>query len=491
MDPEAFDYYAGDRSRCGEPLVGGCDGRAGGAACGDLIRISIAVEAGAIAAISVDASGCAAARAAAAATAELLAGAPILAAARIGPEQIESELGGLSPVGAHAADLAAEATHRALGAAVMGPAGDGALPGGPQSGLLAAPPSLGERVLVAMSGGVDSAVAASVEAAAGAEVVAVTLELWSDPANDGERSCCSADAVKLARSVAHGMALPHLTVDLRESFARGVVAPFLAGYGAGETPNPCIRCNGEVRIAPMVSLAERLGCAGLATGHYARLSRDADGPLLDAAADPAKDQAYMLAGLPPEVLGKLRFPLGAMEKSEVRALARERGIAVADRRESQDLCFLSGVGKAGFLERHGGIGEREGAIVDLEGTRLGSHGGHHLFTVGQRKGIGVAASEPLYVISTDAATNRVVVGPREALLVDRVELRELVLHRDAASVDAAKLRYHAPLRSCRLEPNGSAATATITLAESVARPAPGQTAVLFEGERIIGKGTIA
>lgn len=490
MDPEAFDYYASDRSRFGEAFDGGHCGSAGGAACGDLIRVSIALEDGAIGAVSVDGTGCAAARAAAAAVGELLESATVLDAARISQDSVAAELGGLSPVGAHAADLAAEATHRALGAAVM--ALDPTCAGAADvQRALAPPPPDRDRVLVAMSGGVDSAVAASVEAADGAEVVAVTLELWSDPANDGERSCCSADAVKLARSVAHGMGLPHLTVDLREPFARGVVAPFLDGYAAGETPNPCIRCNGEVRIAPMVDLAVRLGCVGLATGHYARVATTAGGPLLAPAADPAKDQTYMLAGLSPEVVGRLRFPLGEMDKIEVRALARERGIGVADRRESQDLCFLSGVGKGAFLHRHGDISEREGEIVDLDGKRLGSHRGHHLFTVGQRRGIGVAAAEPQYVISTDAATNKVVIGPREALLTDRVSLTELSLHRSADAVDAAKLRYHAPLRACRLRPNGTGTTATIELAEPTARPAPGQTAVLYRGEQIIGKATIA
>ena len=371
--------------------------------------------------VRFEASGCAAARAAAAATAELLDGASLREAGLLDAAAIAAELGGLSAVGAHAADLAAEAAHRALGAAVAG-----------AEGAILAPPGDGrERVLVAVSGGVDSAVAALREREAGAEVLAVTLELWSDPANDGERSCCSADAVRVARSVAQAQGIPHLTVDLRDRFRAGVVEPFLAGYAAGETPNPCIRCNGRVRIEPMVRIAERLGATGLATGHYARTRDDGSGALLTAAADPGKDQTYMLAGLPPAVLARLRFPLGGLTKPEVRAIAAAAGLAVADKAESQDLCFLAGVGKAGFLARHGGLDDREGEVVDTAGNVVGRHPGHHRFTVGQRRGLGIAAPEPLYVLGTDAATNRVVVGGEADLDTRRVRIRDATLHRPA------------------------------------------------------------
>ena len=212
-----------------------------------------------------------------------------------------------------------------------------------------------------MSGGVDSAVAALLAARAGREAVCVTLELWRDPANDAEASCCSAHAVRLARGVAHRMGLPHLTLDLREAFAAGVVAPFLADHAAGLTPNPCVRCNGDVRLDAMLAFADRLGAAELATGHYARVTADG---LLRVAADPAKDQSYMLAALAPASLARLRFPLGELTKPEVRELARAAGMPVADKRESQDLCFLAGTGKAAFLARHGGLGARPGAILD-------------------------------------------------------------------------------------------------------------------------------
>src|SRR4051794_4945692 len=232
-----------------------------------------------------------------------------------------------------------------------------------------------------MSGGVDSAVAAL---RADGQVVAVTLELWRDPENDGERSCCSADAVRGARALAHRMGLPHLTLDLRDGFRAGVVDPWLDGHAAGQTPNPCVRCNGEVRLDAMLDLADRVGAATLTTGHYAR--RTPDG-LLRLAADPAKDQAYMLAGLSRASLGRLRFPLGDLTKPQVRAIAAEHDLPVASKPDSQDLCFLAGTGRAAFLARHGDLGERPGDIVDAGGRVLGRHRGAHHFTVGQRRGL--------------------------------------------------------------------------------------------------------
>ena len=486
MDATAFEAYLDDSSRRGEPLTGSARGSAGGAACGDLIAISLRLDEGRAADVRFEASGCAAARAAAAATAELLDGAGLREAGLLDAAAIAAELGGLSAVGAHAADLAAEAAHRALGAAVASAEG----------GILAPPGDGRERVLVAVSGGVDSAVAALREREAGADVFAVTLELWSDPANDGERSCCSADAVRVARSVAQAQGIPHLTVDLRDRFRAGVVEPFLAGYAAGETPNPCIRCNGRIRIEPMVRIAEQLGATGLATGHYARTRDDGSGALLTAAADPGKDQTYMLAGLPPAVLARLRFPLGGLTKPEVRAIAAAAGLAVADKAESQDLCFLAGVGKAGFLARHGGLDDREGEVVDTAGNVVGRHSGHHRFTVGQRRGLGIAAPEPLYVLGTDATTNRVVVGGEADLDTRRVRIRDATLHRPGARVGAVKLRYRSRPLACRIggpEAPGPGRHDRLDLElEAPARgPAPGQTAVLCDGDLVVGHGTIA
>ena len=338
-----------------------------------------------------------------------------------------------------------------------------------------------------MSGGVDSAVAALLAARAGREAVCVTLELWRDPANDAEASCCSAHAVRLARGVAHRMGLPHLTLDLREAFAAGVVAPFLADHAAGLTPNPCVRCNGNVRLDAMLAFADRLGAAELATGHYARVTADG---LLRVAADPAKDQSYMLAALAPASLARLRFPLGELTKPEVRELARAAGLPVADKRESQDLCFLAGTGKAAFLARHGGLGARPGAILDRAGRTVGRHRGQHHFTVGQRKGVGVAAAEPLYVLGKDAAANTVTVGPRTALGTAEVAVRDAVLHRPGAEVDRVKLRYRTRPLGCRVEPAPDGRL-TLRLAEPADGAAPGQVACLMRGDVVVGHGVIA
>jgi tRNA-specific 2-thiouridylase len=317
--------------------------------------------------------------------------------------------------------------------------------------------------------------------------VAVTLELWADPENDAEASCCSAVAVRTARSLAHRMGLPHLTLDLREEFRAGVVDPFLAGYAAGETPNPCIRCNGHVRLDAMLELADRLGAADLATGHYAR--RTPDG-LLRAAADPAKDQAYMLSALAPASLARLRFPLGELTKPQVRALAAEAELPVASKAESMDLCFLAGTGKAAFLARHGALRDAPGEIVDSRGAVLGAHRGHHHFTVGQRKGLGVPAAEPLYVLRTDPGSNRVVVGTREQLATRRVRVRGARLHRPASEVDAVRLRYHSRAVPCRVAERARGRL-ELELAEDFHGAAPGQAACLLRGDVIVGWGTIA
>ncbi|HEX6585863.1 MAG TPA: tRNA 2-thiouridine(34) synthase MnmA [Solirubrobacterales bacterium] len=478
MDREALEGYLADESRRGPAPEGAFNGSAGGAPCGDLVRISLLAGGGRIERVSFDAEGCAASSAAAAAIAELVDGASILDAARIGPKRIEAALGGLAPTHRHAAVLAADALHRALSAL----AGSG--------GRIADAPSGRERVLVALSGGVDSAVAALREREDGREVVAVTLKLWTDRRTDGERSCCSPEAVLGARRVAHSLGLPHLTLDLEDRFRAGVVEPFLRGYGEGRTPNPCVVCNGELRIDAMIGLADRLGASGLATGHYARIADDGGGPLLARAEDGSKDQTYMLSGLAPASLARLRFPLGGLTKPEVRMIAERAGLEVAGRAESQDLCFLAGQGKREFLRRHAGLDDRPGDVVDRSGRKLGGHRGHHNFTVGQRRGLGLAAGEPLYVLGTDADRNRVVAGTREELATRRVRIRGTTLHRDAGRVNGVRLRYHAPERACRLEPGERPDEAMVALAEPVERAAPGQIACLMDGDLVVGHGTI-
>ncbi len=480
MSGDLLTEYASDASREGDPAEGAFTGSAGGAPCGDLVRISLAVDDGRVRDVTFGAEGCAAARAAAAATAELVEGAEVLRVAGIGSADIDEAIGGLSRLGRHAPDLAADALHRALGAAAS-------------RGMVLAPaPASGERVLVALSGGVDSAVAALLERDRGAEVATVTLKLWADRHNDGARSCCSPQAVLGARGLAHAMGLPHLTLDLTAAFRDAVVDPFVAGYAAGRTPNPCVACNGELRLDAMAALAGRLGASALATGHYARLFDDGEGPLLAAPADAAKDQTYMLSGVAPATLGRLRFPLAGLEKPQVRELAAAAGLSVATKRESQDLCFLAGEGKRAFLGRHGGLADRAGDVVDSRGRQLARHRGHHQFTIGQRRGVGVAAGRPLYVLDTDAASNRVVVGPREELARTTVRLAGVTLHRPGGRVDRVKLRYRSHPIACSLAPvpAGRHQRLDVDLEDAAYGVAPGQTACLMDGDLVVGRGTI-
>lgn len=489
MSREIFEAYLRNEARRGPAPAGAFTGAAGGAACGDLSRISLVLEEGRIGGVSFDAEGCGATRAATAAVAEMVEGEAVVEAARIGAAEVEAAIGGLTPAKRHAAQLAADALHRALAAAAA--SSERLAPDEPAKPASGSDPR--ECVLVAMSGGVDSAVAALLERERGAEVLGVTLKLWADPETDGAKACCSPEAVLGARAVAHSLGIPHLTLDLEEEFRRRVVGTFLAGYAAGATPNPCIVCNGEVRIAAMLDLAERLGAERLVTGHYARIVDDGAGPLLAAAADRAKDQSYMLAALPPALLERLAFPLTEMSKREVREVAARHGLAVARKPESQDLCFLAGQGKRGFLRRHAGLGDREGAVLDRSGRALGRHPGHHNFTVGQRRGIGVSLNEPAYVLATDAAANTITVGSRDELAVRTVRVRDAVLHRDGARVDAVKLRYRsaavpATVPAAEMGPH---AELEVELAEAFDAAAPGQAAVLLCGEAIVGHGTIA
>jgi tRNA-specific 2-thiouridylase len=473
MDSLAFEHHLTSPQGEGHTPADAFTVTFGGGECCDEVTFSLQTDGIRVTDAGFSANGCGASHAAASAAVTLVRGAPLIDAARVGADDIAAELGGLSPGKHHAASVAADALARALGAAVRA------------RGRLAPSAS---RTLVAMSGGVDSSVAALLCQRSG-EAFAVTLELWTDTENDAVKSCCSTSAVSQARALAHRLGLPHFTLDLRAEFRSGVVEPFMSSYAAGETPNPCVGCNGHVRLDAMLDLATRLGCATLATGHYARVQ---DG-LLKLAADPAKDQTYMLAALAPESLARMRFPLGDYEKPQVREIAAEAGLPVASKVDSQDLCFLAGTSRARFLERHGAITPRSGEVVDTAGEVLGRHGGHELFTVGQRRGLGVYSTEPLFVIDKDAATNRVVVGSHERLLTDRVRVRGARLHRDGAQVDRVKLRYRSPALSARIcdsPPAGHHRELMLELDEPVAGAAPGQLACLMDGELIVGWGTI-
>ena len=340
-----------------------------------------------------------------------------------------------------------------------------------------------DRVAVAMSGGVDSAVALL---RAGPGAIGVTLRLWIDPAApDSERACCSPEAVIAARDTCHALGLPHVTLDLRDEFRRAVVAPFVRGYARGETPNPCTRCNGSFRFAELLAFADRAGASRLATGHYARIVDHRSRRLLARARDPEKDQTYMLARLDPRFLDRIWFPLGEQTKDETRAEAARAGLAVARRTESQEACFLGGGDYRDFISRHG-VADAEGEIVDEQGRQLGRHGGFWRFTTGQRRGLGVSAAEPLYVLRTDPGANTVVVGPCESLAVETISARgRLYVRVNRAEV---KWRYRSPA-----VPAAVAETEhgfRLELEAPAYGVAAGQTAVLYDDGVVVGAGLL-
>jgi tRNA-uridine 2-sulfurtransferase len=340
------------------------------------------------------------------------------------------------------------------------------------------------RTAVAMSGGVDSAVALL---RAAPQAVGVTLRLWLDPDGpDADRACCSPEAVIAARETCHRLGLPHVTLDLREEFRRAVVAPFIRGYARGETPNPCIRCNGAFRFAELLAFARRAGCDRLATGHYARIREHRGRVLLHRAADSQKDQSYMLARLDPKHLDDIWFPLGEQDKEATRDEAERAGLAVARRAESQEACFLAGDDYRAFLGRHG-LTPRVGDVVDEQGNVLGTHDGSWRFTAGQRKGIGVSAAHPLYVLDSDAQANAVVVGPLESLARYRVAASGR-LWVDVERADA-KLRYRSPALAAHVSPRPGGFD--LELDEPAFGVARGQAAVLYEGDAVVGCGVVS
>jgi tRNA-specific 2-thiouridylase len=345
-----------------------------------------------------------------------------------------------------------------------------------------APANAGRRA-VAMSGGVDSAVALL---AAGEGSVGVTLRLWVDPnAAGSERVCCSPAAVIAARETCHRLGTPHVTLDLREEFRRRVVQPFTEGYARGETPNPCSRCNGAFRFDELLLFAERIGASRLATGHYARIVEHEGRLAIARAADLAKDQSYMLATLDPGVLSRLWFPLGDQTKDETRAQADAAGLAVARRPESQEACFLGGDDYRAFLERSG-LETASGPLVDEHGTELGRHDGFWRFTPGQRRGLGIAAAEPLYAVETKPLTNTVVVGPRSALARRRVSVQGRLDTR-VPRVEA-KLRHRSPAVDATLVETDRGFE--LLLDEPAFGVASGQTAVVYADGAIVGAGVI-
>lgn len=339
------------------------------------------------------------------------------------------------------------------------------------------------RIAVAMSGGVDSSVAAMLLADEGHEVVGVTMKIWDDS------RCCSIDDAGDARRVAARLGIPHFTLDAREAFEERVIAPFLAACRQGLTPSPCVLCNRKVKFSWLAQRARMLGCQALATGHYARIEPGADGlPRLLQGLDASKDQSYFVVPQSLEDLAFLRFPLGGRSKLEIRELAQERGLPVAHKPDSQDLCFLPPGGLLPFLAQH--LEEEPGEVVDLSGKVLGRHRGLATVTLGQRKGLGIASAQPLHVVRKDPKANRVVLGPRDALQNRAFRVSGLVwLEPGAAQGElAVKTRSTGALTPCRVRYEGG--TARVELAAPQFAVTPGQLAVFYAGRLVAGAGWI-
>jgi len=353
------------------------------------------------------------------------------------------------------------------------------------------------RVLAAMSGGVDSGVAAALLAEAGHTVTGVTLKLWcygKSPVSP--RACCTLDAIADARGVAQKMGFPHFVVEAEDVFRTRVLQPFLDDYAAGRTPYPCALCNQHLKFGDLVSRMELIGADALATGHYARIETLPDGSsALLRAVDRSKDQSYALALIPYPVLSRVRFPLGALEKDQVREHGRRLGLTLWDKPESMDLCFVPDGDYAGFMSKNLGEtrGTAPGPFVDREGRRLGTHRGVVHYTVGQRRGLGIAAAEALYVLAVEPERNAVVVGPRRAL-----ESPGLVTGpgnwlcatppADGTRVEVMIRSHHRPAAATLRRRSGGSAELRFETPQSAVTP--GQLCVMYDGDRVLGGATI-
>lgn len=347
-----------------------------------------------------------------------------------------------------------------------------------------------KRVVVAMSGGVDSSLAAALLKKAGYDVIGVTMQIWPADAPDKEGGCCGTEAVESAKRVAYQLGIPHFVMNFRDIFAQQVIADFCQEYARGRTPNPCVRCNHYIKFGSLMERAKWLDADLLATGHYARIETSPQGCRLLKAVDRSKDQSYFLYTLGQQELSHLLFPLGDMLKTEVRKMAAKLGLPSADRRESQDICFIPDNDYRSFVARH--VVSQPGDVVGTKGEVLGKHDGLAYYTVGQRHGLGIASDQPLYVLKLRAETNHILVGSEEQLLTDALTTSRLTwVSGQAPGVTfaaTAKIRHRSPEVPVSVRIDGE--TAYVKFEQPQRAVTPGQSIVFYQGEVVLGGGII-
>ncbi len=480
-------------------------GEAGSEACGARFRLSLFFEGPQVGKILIDAEGSAAAVAAGEALARMASGKHWRDAATIPVAEIEAALGparrnhGQKPAAEaasreKAAVFAIEALHRALEDSIR------------RERFPVAGQTVQGSVLVAMSGGVDSSAACLLLQRRGLKVLGVTMRLLGDGANNNSpditsyhstgtaSACCSPDSIRIARQTCHQLGLPHITVDYIADFESNIIRRFFNQYMSGLTPNPCVSCNAVLRFPGLARLARLTGAASIATGHYAHVVKSGKMPALARGDDLAKDQSYMLWSIDPEMLGRIEFPLGTRDKQAVRELARAAGLPAAGRPDSQDICFIPDGDYRGFIRsrlKAEGIPEPgEGLIVDAAGRPIGKHQGFFNYTIGQRRGLGGGAAEPLFVNGTVPAENKIIAGPREALSVSEVEIGDVNFFQDLTGSDRLDVQFRYNTKPVPATVHTGEGLWRIRLAKPVFGVAPGQSAVLYRDDLVVAGGVI-
>ena len=472
----------------GVPPSGAATEGCAGGSCGVIARffLVVAEDTGVIRECSARVRGRASAFATASALCEQATGLTVAQAAALGLDTLHESFAAMSEEDRERALVVEDAFHQALGTWLVSRA---------KTGTPVTWNCKGLDVVVAMSGGVDSAVALHSVMESSRSVAGMTLQLWIDPqAPDPDSACCAPDSVRRARKTCHAIGVPHFSIDLRHAFLQQVVAPFVGAYAAGSTPNPCVRCNGSFRLHELQSLAQSAGATRVATGHYVRQVHRNGQTLLRAGVDERKDQSYMLAQLDPATIAHYEFPLGELRKPQVREMARRLQLEQATVRESQEVCFLGGGDYRGFLARSDALG-KPGTIVDPQGRVLARHDGIARFTPGQRRGLGevhATAGGPWYVLDTDPDTGTVTVGSREQLARPSLTIHSVKMWDSTIERVAVKTRYrtrdgavyaklvHLPDQRALLE-----------FERPVSAIAPGQLACMYDDDGVVvGSGII-